>query len=208
MDAEKVPLSFRLRWWLTWKKRSVIVLLAKLRGYRFKKTGRYFTCSARGCFFKKKAITAGDFVFIGKKAHVLANVTIGNFVMIASNVSIVGGDHQFDIVGVPLRFTGRAGMEELMTIIEDDAWIGHGSIILAGVKIGQGAIISAGAVVTKDVPPYAIVGGVPAKLIRYRFSAEQQKRHNELIAQLAACKDKERKIYFHLRAHDPQYRCL
>jgi acetyltransferase-like isoleucine patch superfamily enzyme len=169
---------------LAWKKRALVVFLAKLRGYRFKKTGRYFTCCATGCFFKKKSISVGDFVFIGAKAHVYANVTIGNFVMLASNVAIVGGDHRFDIVGVPIRFTGRDGMEELMTIIEDDAWIGHGSIIMAGMKIGRGAIVTAGAVVTKDVPPYAIVGGVPAKLIRYRFSPEQQQEHDDYLRRL------------------------
>lgn len=54
-------------------------------------------------------------------------------------------------------------------VIDDDVWIGYGSIIMSGVHIGQGAIVAAGAVVAKDVPPYAIVGGVPAKVIKYRF---------------------------------------
>ena len=57
-------------------------------------------------------------------------------------------------------------------IIDDDVWIGYRSIILSGVHIGQGAVIAAGAVVTKDVPPYTIVGGVPAKVIKYRFTSE------------------------------------
>ena len=57
-------------------------------------------------------------------------------------------------------------------VIDDDVWIGYGSIIMSGVHIGQGAIVAAGAVVAKDVPPYAIVGGVPAKVIKYRFSPE------------------------------------
>ena len=60
-------------------------------------------------------------------------------------------------------------------IIEDDVWIGCNATILQGVKIGTGAIVAAGAVVTKDVPPYAIVGGVPAKIIKYRFTEEQIK---------------------------------
>lgn len=57
-------------------------------------------------------------------------------------------------------------------IVDDDVWIGYGAIILSGVHISQGAIIAAGAVVTKDVPPYAIVGGVPANILKYRFSKE------------------------------------
>ena len=58
-------------------------------------------------------------------------------------------------------------------VIGNDVWIGHGAVLLAGVKVGDGAVIAAGAVVTKDVEPYAVVGGVPAKTIRYRFPAEQ-----------------------------------
>ena len=57
-------------------------------------------------------------------------------------------------------------------IIDDDVWIGARAILLAGVHIGQGAVVAAGAVVSKDVPPYAIVGGVPAKVIKYRFAPE------------------------------------
>ena len=59
------------------------------------------------------------------------------------------------------------------TVIGNDVWTGRNATILAGVRIGNGAVIGAGAVVTKDVPPYAIVGGVPAKIIKYRFSPEQ-----------------------------------
>ena len=53
--------------------------------------------------------------------------------------------------------------------VDDDVWIGYGATIMSGVHIGQGAVVAAGAVVTKDVAPYAIVGGVPAKIIKYRF---------------------------------------
>ena len=58
-------------------------------------------------------------------------------------------------------------------VVDDDVWIGYRAMILSGVHIGQGAVVAAGAVVTKDVPPYAIVGGVPAKVIKYRFSPEE-----------------------------------
>jgi acetyltransferase-like isoleucine patch superfamily enzyme len=180
--------------WLKWRKRAFVVWLARLRGARFKKIGKCFTCSLPS-FFKKSAVTAGDYVFIGVNAHIYANVQIGHFVMLSSYVTIVGGDHRFDVVGVPTRFTGRDRMEELLTVIEDDVWIGHGCIIIAGVRIGRGAIVAAGAVVTKDVPPYAIVGGVPAKLIRYRFTPEQQKLHNEALDRLIRSKNAEWESY-------------
>ena len=63
---------------------------------------------------------------------------------------------------------GKQGMREAEVIIGNDVWIGMRSIIMPGVKIGDGAVIGAGAVVTKDVPDYAIVGGVPARIIKYR----------------------------------------
>lgn len=64
-------------------------------------------------------------------------------------------------------------------IVGDDVWVGYGATILSGVHIGQGAVIAAGAVVNKDVPPYAIVGGIPAKVIKYRFSESVCKKTGE-----------------------------
>ena len=71
------------------------------------------------------------------------------------------------IMGLPIE-----GISKGDIIVEDDVWIGYRSTILSGVRIGQGAVVAAGAVVTKDVPPYAIVGGVPAKVLKYRFNDE------------------------------------
>lgn len=92
-------------------------------------------------------------------------ISIGKNVMIADFASIRDDDHRFDSVDIPMI---EQGMATSPIIIEDDVWIGHGAIVLRGVKIGTGAIIAAGAVVTKDVPAFAIVGGVPAKIIKYR----------------------------------------
>lgn len=195
MRSEDVPLIFRLKCWLVWQKRRLLLLMGILRGYRFKSIGKCFTVSDTTSFFKKKSIEAGDYVFLGFKMHLYANIKIGHFVMIASNVAIVGGDHRFDIVGIPLRFTGRDGMEDLLTVIEDDVWIGHGAIIMAGVKIGRGAVIAAGSVVTKDVPSYAIMAGVPAKLLRYRFNELQQKQHNESLDRLISSQNAEFESY-------------
>lgn len=184
-----MSLILRLRNWLAWQKHRLVLLIGILRGYRFKSIGKYFVVSDTTSFFKKNSIEVGDYVFIGVKAHFYANIKIGHFVMFASNVAIIGGDHRFDVVGVPTRFSGRDGLEELLTVIEDDVWVGHGATILAGTRIGRGAVIAAGAVVTKDVPPYAVVAGVPAKLLRYRFDAQQQKQHNESLDRLIASKN-------------------
>ncbi len=85
--------------------------------------------------------------------------------MAADNLSIRDTDHIFDKINIPMI---RQGIRTAPVIIEDDVWIGHGVTILKGTKIYKGAIIAAGAVVTKDVPPYSVVGGVPAKIIKYR----------------------------------------
>ncbi len=71
---------------------------------------------------------------------------------------------------------GHQGMRISEVVIGNDVWIGMRVIIMPGVKVGDGAVIGAGAVVTKDVPDFAIVGGVPAKIIRYRNSNEKDKR--------------------------------
>lgn len=94
-----------------------------------------------------------------------AKIRIGNYVHTGANVMMIAFNHAFDTREIPTikQDYYDAGIE-----IEDDVWIGGGAIILAGVHIGKGAIIAAGAVVNKDVPDYAIVAGVPAKVLKYR----------------------------------------
>jgi len=86
-------------------------------------------------------------------------------VRIASHASLVGFNHGFDDPAVPIHTQKH---ESLGITIEDDVWIGANAVVLDGVRVGRGAVIAAGAVVSRDVPPLAIVGGVPAKLVRYR----------------------------------------
>lgn len=107
-----------------------------------------------------------------------ARLTIGHYCSIAAGVKFLpGSDHALDRISTyPFKALLLTGEPEALSkgdiVVEDDVWIGHGSTVLSGVRIGQGAVVAAGAVVTKDVPPYAIVGGVPAKVIKYRFAPE------------------------------------
>jgi acetyltransferase-like isoleucine patch superfamily enzyme len=128
----------------------------------------------------KHKIVVGDNFYIGRFSQIECDAIIGNNVMFANNVALVGRhDHNFTQVGTPTRLAGRIrdrnyqwkGLDEPV-IIEDDVWIGHGSIILSGIKIGFGSIIAAGSVVTKDVEPLSIYAGNPAKKIKQRFDSE------------------------------------
>lgn len=103
---------------------------------------------------------------MGNYCHLSSNCIIGNNVMFASFVSLVGGDHKIDYTHELIRHSGPDVFKT--TFIEDNVWIGHGSIIMHGVKIGTGAVVAAGSVVTKDIFKDEIWGGNPAKLIRKR----------------------------------------
>lgn len=92
-------------------------------------------------------------------------ITIGNYVHTGVNVMIMAFNHGTYTREMPTKLQDY---EDAPIVIKDDVWIGAGSIILAGVTIGKGAVIASGAVVNKDVPDYAIVGGVPAKVIKMR----------------------------------------
>ena len=111
-------------------------------------------------------ISIGNNSGIGINANISGAVSIGNDVMMGPNCTIYSRNHRFDNIGIPMRLQGFT--EERPVTIDDDVWIGGNVTIMAGVHIGKGAILGAAAVVTKDVPPYAIVGGNPAKIIRYR----------------------------------------
>jgi len=133
--------------------------------------------------FKNVVLTnsfVGDYSFV-QKDSMINNADIGRFCSIAMNVVIGPGQHPVDFVSshpsfysttqpVARTFSDKEYYEPFKrVIIGNDVWIGHNAIVMDGIRVGNGAIIAAGAVVTKNVPDYAIVGGVPAKLIKYRF---------------------------------------
>lgn len=111
-------------------------------------------------------LSIGDNSGIGKHSFLQGEVVIGSNVMMGAECLIYTQNHEFSRKDVPMYHQGYKVAKRVL--ISDDVWIGGRVIILPGVTVGQGAIIGAGAVVTKDVPDYAIVGGNPAKIIRYR----------------------------------------
>lgn len=117
----------------------------------------------------------------------ITHAKIGAFVSIANGVTIGGGRHPLDWAGMsPVFYKGRDSVRAKFAehdrepprriTIGNDVWIGHAAIILPGVTVSDGAVVGAGAVVTKPVPPYAIVAGNPARLIRFRFPEETRAR--------------------------------
>ena len=116
-----------------------------------------------------------------------APIHVGDHVMFGPNVTVITGDHRIDMVGkymIDVSEADKLPENDLPVVFEGDNWIGANTTILKGVTVGRGAVVAAGAVVTANVPPYAIVGGVPAKVIKYRFDEETIKRHEELLAKV------------------------
>ena len=108
-----------------------------------------------------------------------SRLVIGDYVSIAQNVHfMLDVEHYLNHISMypfkvkTLDLCPFESFSKGDIVIENDVWIGYGATIMSGVSIGQGAVVVAGAVVTKDVPPYAVVGGVPAKIIKYRFDEE------------------------------------
>ncbi|MBX4909765.1 MULTISPECIES: acyltransferase [Rhizobium] len=126
-------------------------------------------------------VILGDDCSVNPYACVSGKVTCGNGVRIASHASIVGFNHGFDDPDRPIH---RQGVISLGIAIGDDVWIGANCVILDGVTIGKGAVIAAGAVVTGDIPPMAIAGGVPARVLRRRGSAPPKSTARNIEDQL------------------------
>src|ERR1017187_9935418 len=110
-------------------------------------------------------------VSIGKSCQInervfIQGAEIGDYVMIAPYVSLIANMHNFDRTDIPMVQQGKIVGNKV--IIEDDVWIGRNAIVMPGVRIGKGSIVAAGSIVTKDVPQYVIVGGIPAKVIKSR----------------------------------------
>ena len=111
-------------------------------------------------------------------------IRIGDNCMIGPNTDMISGDHRIDIVGkymIDVTDEEKLPENDQPITLCGDNWIGASVTILKGVTIGEGAVIAAGALVTKDVPPYAIAVGVPAKVVKYRFDEETIAKHREML---------------------------
>ena len=152
--------------------------------------GNNFHCGIRVRLWAKNTLVIGDDFYIGRDSFIETDCIIGNQVIVANGVAIVGKyDHHFQEIGIPIRLASQIRDadyswkgKELITTIGDDVWIGYGSIIMSGVSVGNGCIIAAGSIVTKDLEPYWIYAGSPAKKIKKRFDTDlDEKLHVEKL---------------------------
>jgi len=151
---------------------------AQIRDSRF---GAYCEVGARTRIAES---SFGDYSYVVNDSDIIYT-SVGKFCSIAAQTRINPGNHPLDRVALS-HFTYRSSAYGLgeddaaffdwrrshRAVLGNDVWIGHGAIVLPGVKLGNGAAVGAGAVVSRDVPPFAIVVGVPARIVRYRFPAE------------------------------------
>lgn len=138
----------------------------------FRSCGKISTVNRRANFGNGKRVEIGDYSGIGSHCHLPNDIKIGRYVMMGPELYIVIENHCFDNISVPMCLQGKSA-ETRRTIIEDDCWIGYRAIFTQGRHLSQGTIVGAGAVVTHDFPPYSIIGGNPAHLIRLRKEQSQ-----------------------------------
>jgi galactoside O-acetyltransferase len=124
-----------------------------------------------GSFFTAEGgeLIVGDGTNFNVNVHINASIggtiSFGKNCLVGPDVLLRTANHKFNLPDVPIKLQGHSFAD---IIIEDDVWLGAKAIILSGVHIGKGSVIAAGAVVNRDVPPMAVVGGVPAKILKYR----------------------------------------
>lgn len=161
-------------------------LLSKFRNHKFKKQWRLLNEHNETIpinHFPIEKVTVGNFTYGGLKVEVWGSpeegLAIGSYCSIAAGVSfLLGGNHRIDgLLTFPSKVKIlKIAKEEAVTkgkiIVEDDVWIGTGATILSGVRIGKGSVIGAGSLVSRNIEPYSIVVGSPAKLVKKRFNED------------------------------------
>jgi acetyltransferase-like isoleucine patch superfamily enzyme len=148
----------------------------KYHKYEF---GKDFYAGLNVRLWAKTTMKFGNSVYIGRNSLIQTNCIVGDFVLFGERVAIIGRhDHDFLQVGVPISIANKirdidSPLSSSITYIGNDVWLGFGVIVLGGVNIADGCIIAAGSIVTKDLEPYSIYAGAPAKKIKKRFNSER-----------------------------------
>lgn len=159
-------------------KRRVLYTLMKPR---FSSCGERLRFCPEDSTFTYETISLGHDVHIGQRAMFMAvksTITIGDQVMFAPSVTIIGGNHNVSVLGQYMySVREKRTCDDEPVVISDDVWVGCNVTILKGVTIGRGSVVAAGAVVTKSCPPYAIIAGSPARLIRWRWTIDEVVEH-------------------------------
>jgi acetyltransferase-like isoleucine patch superfamily enzyme len=162
------------------------IIKARIQKKLFAQCGEKVTIG-HNCDFIYSHIHIGHHVHIGSYASFFASIAhiyIGDYVAFGPNVSIRGGDHRIDLLGkhiFEIKENEKLHENDIDVHIDNGVWVGCNVTILKGVHIGTGAVVAAGSVVTKSVPPYAIVAGNPAKVLKYRFDEVQIKQHEQML---------------------------
>lgn len=170
------------------------IVVMPIQRLLFAKCGKNVYIGERSVFSYKN-IEIGNNVSISTDTQFMstrAKIIIGDHIMFAPRVFIVTGNHKIDVKGKLLdEITDdyKEPEDDQDVVIKGDNWIGAGAYILKGVTIGYGAVVAAGAIVTKDVPDYAIVAGSPARIIKYRFAENDLLEHKKIIEKRLTDKD-------------------
>lgn len=139
----------------------------------------------KGSSFIYKNVHLGNNIYIGPNSTFMcavAKIYIKDNVMFGPHVFIITGSHRTDVVGkFMIDVKDKLPENDKDIVIEEDVWIGANVIILKGVTVGKGSVVAAGSIVTKNVEPYSIYAGVPAKMIKSRFSVNQIAEHERVI---------------------------
>lgn len=162
-----------------WHKNQELVSKGHSVGFQAKLRILFYTVTLPKCgenlyvhpgtiFYYPHNLYIGDNVYLNRNVFITARakITIGDNVLIGPNTVMNSGNHLYSDPKTPICLQGHISKE---IIIEDDVWIGANTTILCGVKIGKGSVIAAGSVVNRDVPPYSVVAGVPARKVRDRM---------------------------------------
>lgn len=161
--------------------------------YTWVKYNKNMHCQFSAKFSRGRNIVFGSNIGIGYSCLFQCDINVGNHVMIGSSSAFINSDdHPYDKIGKLMWESGRG--DKFIITIEDDVWIGHGSIVMTPSKIGRGAIIAAGSLVLNDVKPYSIVGGVPARLLKMRFTDSQIFEHETILIKRKVISELDRTV--------------